>query len=297
MPTMIANKYTILEIIGEGTFGKVFKGINIRSNEQIAIKIQHKDIINVLKHEAKIYKYLKDISGIPLIRNYGTEHGFNYLIIDLLDISLSEKNFTHIETIKYMITAIKILEKIHTKGIIHRDIKPENFLLKKRKGIEDIYIIDFGLSKYYLDGYKKHMIERKDRKLIGTAKFVSLNIHNGIEASRRDDLESLCYVFITIYGKELPWTKLIEKYNKENKNESNSANKKNLLELYNEIKIEKEKSLEWLYDIPGEFLTMILYCRTLKFDEMPNYKYLSGLFKNLLTNSNPADICNVNRMD
>jgi len=296
MPTIIANKYTVLEIIGEGTFGKVFKGINIRSNEQIAIKIQHKDIVNVLKHEAKIYKYLKDISGVPLIRNYGTEHGFNYLIIDLLDISLSEKKPKPIETIKYMITAIKILDKIHSKGIIHRDIKPENFLLKKRKGNVEVYLIDFGLSKYYLDADKKHMVERKDRKLIGTAKFVSLNVHNGIEASRRDDLESLCYTFITIYGKELPWCKIIEDH-KIVMDGSKDTNKKNLLELYEKIQKEKERTLEWLYDIPGEFLTMLLYCRTLKFDETPNYKYISGLFRNLLTNANPADIYNVNCMD
>ena len=59
MATIISNKYEILNLLGEGTFGKVFKGKNIRSNEEIAIKIQHKDIENVLKHEAKIYKYLK----------------------------------------------------------------------------------------------------------------------------------------------------------------------------------------------------------------------------------------------
>ena len=47
-----------------------------------------------------LYPYINS-----LIRNYGTEHGFNYLIIDLLDISLAEKKPKPIETIKYMITA------------------------------------------------------------------------------------------------------------------------------------------------------------------------------------------------
>ena len=71
MTTIIGNKYEILHKIGEGTFGKVFKGKNIRSNEDIAIKIQYKDIANVLRHEAKIYQRLKDISGVPIIRNFG----------------------------------------------------------------------------------------------------------------------------------------------------------------------------------------------------------------------------------
>ena len=274
MSTIIANKYEILEKIGEGTFGKVFKGKNIRSAEEVAIKIQHKDIDNVLKHEAKIYKYLKDISGVPHIRNYGTDTGFNYLILDLLGPSLFEKAFKPIETIKYLIQAINIIEYIHNKGIIHRDIKPDNFLLKSKSTI-DLYLIDFGLSKYYLIADKKHMEERKDRKLIGTAKFSSLNVQNGIEASRRDDMESLCYSFVAIFGKELPWHKVQE--------ENISKSSDSLPELYAKIKKYKEGSLEWTHDIPGEFLTMLLYCRKLGFYERPNYKYIIGLFENLLT--------------
>ena len=273
MSVIIANKYEILEKIGEGTFGKVFKGKNIRSTEEVAIKIQHKDIENVLKHEAKIYKYLRDISGIPHVRNYGTEYGFNYLVLDFLGPSLFEQKIEPAKSIKYMIEAINILEFIHNKGIIHRDIKPDNFLLYN-VDTNRLYLIDFGLSKYYLTEDKKHMEERKDKKLIGTAKFSSLNVHNGIEASRRDDIESLCYSFITIYGKDLPWCNIT--------NEINECNKYNLNMVYTEIKKCKEGSLEWLHDIPGEFLTMLLYCRKLKFVQKPNYNYLKRLFENLL---------------
>lgn len=273
--TIIANKYEIIENIGEGTFGKVFKGKNIRTGERIAIKIQHKDIANVLRQEAKIYKYLSDISGIPIIRNFGTDSGFNYLIIDLLDTSLYNTKLTHFKTIRYMINAINIIEKIHDRGIIHRDIKPDNFLLKRETNT--IYLIDFGLSKYYLNEDKKHMKERKDRKLIGTAKYASLNIHNGIDASRRDDIESICYTFISLLGKQLPWEEIINQY----KYSSNSSNNSNKLELYNKIK-EKKQTLEWLHNIPGEFLTLLLYCRKLEFAEKPNYKYIQGLLNNLL---------------
>ena len=125
-----------------------------------------------------------------------------------------------------MISAINIIKNVHNQGIIHRDIKPDNFLLRKNNsGVDEIILIDFGLSKYYLNK-NIHMEERKDRKLIGTAKFASLNVHNGIEISRRDDIESLCYTFITLYGKQLPWTKIIDQYDKNS----------DLLELYNEIK-------------------------------------------------------------
>ena len=280
MSIIISNKYEIIEKIGEGTFGKVFKGKNMRSDEYIAIKIQYKDIANVLKHEAKIYKFLKDISGIPHIRNYGSESGFNYLILDILGPSLSDIKITHRECIKYMIQSINIIEKVHDMGIIHRDIKPDNFLLDKING-NNIKLIDFGLSKYYLNGEKNHIEERKDRKLIGTAKYSSLNIHEGIEPSRRDDIESLCYTIIQLYGKELPWNKI----NNENKNIE-------LKEYYNNIKKLKQESLDWLYDIPGEFLIILLYCRKLQFNEKPNYNYIRSLLENLLLYYGIWPICN-----
>ena len=291
MSTILANKYEILELIGEGSFGKVFKGKNILSRQEIAIKIQRKDITNVLKHEAKIYKLLHDISGVPKLRNYGSDTGFNYLVMDLLGPSLSDIKSHPQKTIKYMINATKKLEYIHDKGIIHRDIKPDNFLLSKLDKSE-VYLIDFGLSKYYLTADKKHMEERKDRKLIGTAKFSSLNVHNGFEASRRDDIESLCYSFIVIFGKELPWSKVIKEHTERKENIENIDNREtretrengntSLLELYNKIKICKEMSLEWLYELPGEFLTILLYCRNLRFRERPNYPYIRGLLENLL---------------
>lgn len=275
MSVIISNKYEIHDLLGEGTFGKVFKGKNIRTREEIAIKIQHKDISDVLRHEAKIYKFLKDVSGIPQLRNYGSFEGFNYLIIDLMGPCLAEKKITPLESINYLISALNIIEFVHDKGILHRDIKPDNFLIKKSENIignNNLYLIDFGLSKYYLTPDKKHMEERKDRKLIGTAKYSSLNVHNGIEASRRDDIESICYCFILIYGKTLPWNDI---YN-------SNSDTKDLKSIYEKIKNKKEESLEWLYDIPGEFLIFLLYCRKLQYYDKPNYNYLRGLFTNLI---------------
>ena len=55
----ILNKYYIYEIIGSGSFGDVFCGEHIRNKEKVAIKIAKQQfIINILKHEAKIYNKL-----------------------------------------------------------------------------------------------------------------------------------------------------------------------------------------------------------------------------------------------
>ena len=68
-----------------------------------------------------------------------------------------------------------------------------------------------------------------------------------------------------------------------NKSSDISYNKQTMTqELYDKIKEKKADSLDWLHDIPGEFLTILLYCRKLGFDAKPNYNYIRVMLNNLL---------------
>lgn len=62
----------------------------------------------------------------------------------------------------------------HEKNLIHRDIKPENFTIG-RIDFGQIYIIDFGLSKYFRDSSGKHIPYTQNKGLIGTARYASIN--------------------------------------------------------------------------------------------------------------------------
>lgn len=75
--------------------------------------------------------------------------------------------------------------------------------------INQIYVIDFGLSKRYVHPHTgEHILIKKHKGLIGTARFASINAHLGLEQSRRDDLQSLGYLIIYLAKGDLPWQKM-----------------------------------------------------------------------------------------
>ena len=100
---------------------------------------------------------------------------------------------------------IQRVEFLHSKQFIHRDIKPDNFLIGLAKDRNKLFMVDFGLAKKYLLKNQVHIPYKDNKNLTGTARYASRNTHLGIEQSRRDDMESLGYVFIYFLKGSLPW--------------------------------------------------------------------------------------------
>ena len=144
-----------------------------------------------------------------------------------------------------------------------------SFLIGLGKRQSVIHIIDFGLAKKYRDPRShQHIPYRENKNLTGTARYASINTHIGIEQSRRDDLESLGYVLMYFIRGSLPWQGL-------------RANTKK--QKYERIMDRKmSTSTEQLCKgYPTEFRSYFEYCRSLRFEDRPDYAYLKRLFKEL----------------
>ena len=166
------------------------------------------------------------------------------------------------------------MENIHNNNIIHRDIKPANINIGIGQMEKFLFLIDFGLSKKYRSSSTKmHYQFEQNKKLIGNARYSSINALEGGTQSRRDDLESLGYMLIYLCLGRLPWQGLV----------SNSKEDK-----YYKIRETKKKvtPAELCETLPNEFEQYIKYTRNLKYEEDPDYNYLKNLFVSVLKKNN-----------
>ncbi|KAK4757749.1 hypothetical protein SAY87_019050 [Trapa incisa] len=276
MEPRVGNRFRVGKKIGSGSFGEIYHGTDIKTNEEVAIKLESvKTKPPQLLLESKLYRLLQGGDGIPKVKWYGSEGDYNVLVMDLLGRSLEDlfnycsRKLSLKSVLMLAEQMINRVEYLHSKSFLHRDIKPDNFLIGVGRRANQVYMIDFGLAKKYKDSAtNQHIPYRENKSLTGTARYASMNTHLGIEQSRRDDLESLGFVLMYFLRGSLPWQGL------------KAGNKKQRYERICEKKV--STTIEALCrGYPSEFASYFHYCRSLRFDHKPDYAYLKGLFRGL----------------
>ena len=276
---IINNKYEIKSLIKSGNFGFIYKGIKIRNEEEIAIKIDKPNVLS-LKHETRILQYLysANIKNIPPVYWFGKIQESYCLVIPFYQVNLQEyitkKNMTQKQLNIIIWKLLEVFESIHKKYVVHRDIKPHNFMVQNG----EIILIDFGLATFFVnEDCTQHLPNNGSTTMVGTPKFTSINIHQGSQYSRRDDMISLGYLYLYLLKQECLWEppygnnyvcdqmSIIDIMHPHNQDRMNNKYIQNLMSI---CKLQETDTI-------SRYLN---YCYNLKYEQKPEYELLRHLF-------------------
>lgn len=273
-PITINDKYQLMNKIGSGSFGQIFMCKDNEGNKYAAKFEDNRTKYPQLKFESQLYNLFSGCVNTAKLHWFGSQSTNDVMVIDLLGKSLqSHLSTLHKLSLKSTLMVadqmISSIEYLHKRSFIHRDIKLDNFVMGIGKKAGQVYIIDFGLAKRYRDlKTHKHIKMVKGKNLTGTARYASINALKGYEQSRRDDMESLGYVFIYLLKGSLPWIGL-------------SGDKlKSKFEMICDYK-ETIPLSRLCEGIPEEFAMYLDEVRNLEFTEEPDYAKYRQMFRNL----------------
>ncbi|SEV95562.1 TOMM system kinase/cyclase fusion protein [Chitinophaga sp. YR573] len=162
------NNYRILEILGEGTFGQVYKAIQITTNQYVAIKMLKCDLLKGKQQIARFEREVQICAEIShpyivklLDKGYTSDDipfvVFEYISgVTLKKLLLQEGAMRIHDAKELMGQVLDALSCAHDKGIVHRDLKPENIMVTKTGTRAYVKILDFGIGAFIQDAILNH---------------------------------------------------------------------------------------------------------------------------------------------
>ena len=149
--------YRIVEQIGAGGMGVVYRAYDERLDRDVAVKVLPAEVASDSERLARFEREAKAVAklehpNILAIHDFGTEDGVVYAVMELLEGEslrevISQEGLTPSKAVEYARAMVDGLAAAHERGIVHRDLKPENVFLTRDGRIK---ILDFGLAKLVL---------------------------------------------------------------------------------------------------------------------------------------------------
>ncbi|HXD48227.1 MAG TPA: serine/threonine-protein kinase [Gemmatimonadaceae bacterium] len=209
---VIAERYLVLALLGEGGMGRVYLAEHVKMNRQCAIKVMNPSLVNDTESSQRFAREASSAArilhpNVAAVFDYGESDKIVYLVMEYVD---GESLSTILEASGALEPrrAIEIARQIadglaaaHELGIVHRDLKPDNVIVaRNRSGKEIPKIVDFGIAKAVSETPQDSLT--RSGLVIGTPEFMSPEQLLGDPLDARSDIYSLgCILYQMLTGK------------------------------------------------------------------------------------------------
>ncbi len=197
---IVDGRYRVLEVVGRGGMGVVYRVEHLRMGKVAAMKVLHRDladdpeVIVRFEREAAAVSKLHHPHTVQVF-DFGTANGALYLImeyvrgVDLARMIERDGPMPWSRAAPLLAQVCSALQEAHELGIVHRDLKPENVLITRTAGGRDYAkVLDFGLAK--LDQRQPPSTMTDKHQIVGTPYFMSPEQIRGDEVDARGDIYS-----------------------------------------------------------------------------------------------------------
>ncbi len=204
--SLVGERYRVLELIGRGGMGAVYRAEHVHMRKAVALKVLHRemtaleDVVQRFEREAVAAGRI-DHPNVVQARDFGRlADGALYLVMEfvegkMLDVALAEAGglFALERVLSIAGQIAEALEGAHEQGIVHRDLSPENVMLVERPGEPELVkVLDFGIAKVSV--HERGGSDRPITKVgsvFGTPEYMSPEQAGGQTVDHRSDLYSL----------------------------------------------------------------------------------------------------------
>ena len=205
---VLGQRYEILQILGEGGMGAVYKARDRELNRMVALKVIRPElagsqaIIDRFKQELLLATRVTH-KNVIRIYDLSEAEGMKFITMefvegeDLRSLMQEKKKLAPEEAVEIMLQVCRALDAAHSVGIIHRDLKPQNIMRDKAGRI---LVMDFGLART-LEGDGM----TQTGALVGTMDYMSPEQALGKELDQRSDLFTLGLIFYELLTGKMPY--------------------------------------------------------------------------------------------
>ena len=199
---LLANRYRLLEQLGEGGMGSVWKAEHLALDTHVAIKLVDPDVARL---ELNLGRFLREAKTLASLRSphvvqvldFGSDAEMPYLVMELLHGQtlgrrlLDRGRLGVAETSQVMSEVCSAIALVHEQGLIHRDLKPDNIFLCEVGDRRIAKVVDFGIAKSFRGNMTASMKTRTGH-MLGTPSYMSPEQCRGLkDIDHRADLWAL----------------------------------------------------------------------------------------------------------